>query len=362
MIVEDDPAIRRLLTRCIQGVGWEVLAVASCSEAFHNFQPGRFKALLSDVDLGGKNGIELARELLLIDPALRVVLMSGMPVNENKAKQAGFGIFLHKPLDLDRIRGLLNLFRVNRGKDTIRPNCILIVDDDPAVLEMLTQYVHAAGWVAVAARSGAEALQAFQTGKFHMLVADVQLDDDMDGIEVAKKLLGLEPQLKVAMISGVPGASDRVREAGLRFFFPKPVGIGALADLLELNRAHYENGVSKRILLVEDDAEQLDEYCLVLRVRGYEVTAVQSAEEALKVVENERFDVILTDNVLPGMTGLRAIPELRKRSKAPIVLMTSHPNPDMEKDALLLGAEAFLEKPLDFSELDCRLKGLRKPR
>ncbi|HAH08379.1 MAG TPA: hypothetical protein DCM05_17945 [Elusimicrobia bacterium] len=355
--MEDDPTVRRLLLRLVRSAGWEALAAADRAEAFHLFERGRFKALLSDIDLAeGEDGIRLAKELRLIDPALKIVMMSGRPGNENRARKEGLELFLPKPFDLARLTGLLRLFRLPRGAPK-KPNCILIVEDDPAVREMLAHYVNAAGWEAVVAKNGAEALEAFQTGKFRLLLADVRLDEGIDGIEVAKRLLGLEPDLKVAMISGVPGASDRVKAAGLDVFLPKPVGLDALADLLELGRAHHENGVSKRILLIEDDAAQLDQYCQILRGRGYQVLGVQSAEEALKRVESERFDAILTDNILPGMTGLRAIPELKKKSKAPILLMTSRPSPDLEEDALLMGAAAFFAKPLDLERLDEKLRG-----
>ena len=358
MIVDDDPGVRRLLTRCVGDAGWEVVAVSGCPEAFHEFRPGRFIALLSDVDLpGSKDGIELARELMSMDPSLGVVMMSGTPANEEKAKQAVLGLFLHKPFTLAAVVGLLESFPAARGTAAApaKPDHILLVEDDAAVREMIELYINTAGWEAVAARNGAEALAVFETGKFHMLIADVRLNGGIDGIEVAKRFLGFEPKLKVVIISGIPGVSNRVKEAGLGLFFPKPAGIEALGGFLELSRAHFENGVSKRMLIVEDDAVQLEEHCLMLRGIGYEVTGAHSAEEALACVENGRFDAILTDNLLPGMTGLRAIPELKKRSTAPILLMVNQPSPEVEKDALLLGAAAVIEKPLDYPLLDRKL-------
>ena len=109
----------------------------------------------------------------------------------------------------------------------------------------------------------------------------------------------------------------------------------------------------KRLLIVEDDPVQLEEYRRVLNSKGYVVTCAKSAEEAISLADSNEFDAILTDNVLPGMTGLRAISEFQRRSKAPIALMTSHPSPDLHKDALLLGAAAFFKKPLDFKQV-CR--------
>ncbi|MEK7746939.1 MAG: response regulator [Elusimicrobiota bacterium] len=356
LIVDDDPGVRRLLTRCLGDAGWEVVAVSGIPEAFHEFQPGRFNALLSDVDLpGSKDGIGLARELMSMDPALRAAMMSGTPVNEEKAKRAGLGLFLHKPFELGAVVGLMKSFRTDRGAAAAKPDHILLVEDDADVREIIALCINTAGWEAVAARNGAEALRIFERGKFHMLIADVRLNGGIDGIEVAKRFLGFEPKLKVVIISGIPGISNRVKEAGLGLFFPKPAGIEALADFLELSRAHFENGVSKRLLIVEDDAVELEEHCLMLRGIGYEVTGAHSAEEALACAQNGRFDAILTDNLLPGMTGLRAISELKKRSTAPILLMVNQPSPEVEKDALLLGAAAVIEKPLDYPLLDRKL-------
>lgn len=107
------------------------------------------------------------------------------------------------------------------------------------------------------------------------------------------------------------------------------------------------------ILLIEDDAAQLAEYSRVLESKGYEITAVENAEDAIRSSERRRFDAILTDNILPGMTGLQALSRLRK-SRAPVIVMSSEGGADMEKDALLLGAVAFIKKPLASDEL-CRI-------
>ena len=67
-------------------------------------------------------------------------------------------------------------------------------------------------------------------------------------------------------------------------------------------------------------------------------------------MESTRFDLILTDNILPGMTGLQSLSRLRA-SGAPVIVMSSQCGPDTEKDALLLGASAFIKKPFTIGEL-----------
>lgn len=110
------------------------------------------------------------------------------------------------------------------------------------------------------------------------------------------------------------------------------------------------------LLIVEDDPTQLSEYVSKLAAMGHRVTSATNAEEALSLAQRIEFDVILTDNVLPGMTGLRSIPEFAKYSQAPVLVMTSHYSAEVEKDALLLGAKCCLKKPLDFTLLDQELQ------
>lgn len=105
------------------------------------------------------------------------------------------------------------------------------------------------------------------------------------------------------------------------------------------------------ILVVEDDPVNLDVLRRFLTARGYQVTGAQSAEDALTLLGARSFDGVLLDNVLPGMTGLQAISEIGRTSKAPILVMTGHADEELKKDALLLGASAFLYKPFDFALL-----------
>ncbi len=83
----------------------------------------------------------------------------------------------------------------------------------------------------------------------------------------------------------------------------------------------------------------------------------ESAEGALHCVELMRFDLILTDNILPGMTGLQSLSRLRA-SGASVILMSSQCGPDTGKDALLLGAVAFIKKPFTARELSRLLSKL----
>lgn len=106
-----------------------------------------------------------------------------------------------------------------------------------------------------------------------------------------------------------------------------------------------------RILIIDDEADNREVIGALLRRDGHDVQAVWSAENALAALTGVTFDVILLDVQLPGMSGLRAIQEIRGLSKAKILVMTGHDDANLRADAKALGADGFLGKPLDFPAL-----------
>lgn len=111
-----------------------------------------------------------------------------------------------------------------------------------------------------------------------------------------------------------------------------------------------------RILVVEDDPAQLALFMIGLAGLGFHVFTAASSEEALPAVRARAFDAILTDNVLPGMSGVRCIAEYAKLCPGPVLVMTSDPSAEGEKDALMLGARRYLKKPVDLPSLGAELK------
>lgn len=102
------------------------------------------------------------------------------------------------------------------------------------------------------------------------------------------------------------------------------------------------------ILVVEDDPGNREYAGTVLKEQGFEVEGVESAEEALLLIDRRTPDLILMDIQLPGMDGL----ELTRRLKAdpvtepiPIVAMTGQTMPIHQRAAMAAGCVGFIEKP-----------------
>lgn len=106
-----------------------------------------------------------------------------------------------------------------------------------------------------------------------------------------------------------------------------------------------------RILVVDDERPSVDILNRILSARGHDVTGATSAEDALQVLKGSTFDLVLLDLVLPGMTGLQALSQMKALTKAPIHLMSGQTDDETRNDALTLGASGFLPKPLDLKDL-----------
>ena len=103
-----------------------------------------------------------------------------------------------------------------------------------------------------------------------------------------------------------------------------------------------------RVLLVDDEPDQVALLGAMLRPLGMDVATAESAEQALAVFQRSPADVVVTDLNLPGVSGIDLIRELRKHENPPaLVLITGEGSVSSAVEALKLGATDYLQKPVD---------------
>ncbi|MGH7485414.1 MAG: sigma-54-dependent transcriptional regulator, partial [bacterium] len=106
------------------------------------------------------------------------------------------------------------------------------------------------------------------------------------------------------------------------------------------------------LLIVDDDANTLASLARAFRLSGYEATVCNTAGAALELVKSRRFDLILSDVVMPVKDGLSLLEDLKKQgSGTPVVMISGQANVEMAVRATRLGAVDFLEKPLSTDKL-----------
>lgn len=114
----------------------------------------------------------------------------------------------------------------------------------------------------------------------------------------------------------------------------------------------------KPILIVEDETSLRESLRDWLADGGYSVEAVENGEDALMMVDEHDFGIILLDLRLPGMDGIQVLREVRKkRPELKVVIITAYPSVNTAVTAMKEGATEYLPKPFDLDDLEKLISG-----
>ena len=117
--------------------------------------------------------------------------------------------------------------------------------------------------------------------------------------------------------------------------------------------------MARRILLVDDNATNLQVLFQALSPEGYELLIAQSGEDALKTAQSAKPDLLLLDVKMPGIDGFETFRRLRGDSETeeiPVIFISAHANVESIEQAGALGAEGYLTKPFDFDVIIAKVK------
>jgi len=110
------------------------------------------------------------------------------------------------------------------------------------------------------------------------------------------------------------------------------------------------------IMVVEDDQDLAEMLGIVLNGAGYEVDLVSRGDEAMDVFRAQKPDLVLMDVMLPGIDGVEIVRQIRGESMVPIVMLTARGETPDKVAGLEAGADDYMVKPFEESELLARLK------
>lgn len=121
------------------------------------------------------------------------------------------------------------------------------------------------------------------------------------------------------------------------------------------------NPMSQRILVVEDEGDLLEAVAFALKKEGLRPIRATNGEDALRLVKEERPDLVLLDLMLPGLDGLEVCRRLRsseETARIPIIMVTAKAE---ETDAIIglgVGADDYIRKPFGLKELVARVRAI----
>lgn len=256
----------------------------------------------------------------------------------------------------------------------MKQTTILVADDDLEALEILTEYLTRQGFGVVTATNGVQALFQVTRHTPKAVILDLFMPR-LGGLGALDRIRRLDPGIAIILISGVPDALEMVTEAGVSV-------AGALTkpfDLAQLLGSLVEAGVlpprtlpdvpsgnllpalrrprRRPILVVDDDPEIRNVLVEYLQGNGFEALEAADGEEALRRVTEVCPRMVLLDVVMPGLSGLETLRQIKALPHEPCVVMVSGiEDVETARRALAMGAADYVRKPVDFRYLDSILE------
>lgn len=264
LVVDDNRTNRRILREILQSWGMHAAGVSQADEAMQILRQAEsagkpFTLAVIDVQLRGVDGFAVAEQInrtAQLDTAVVMMLTSGdQPGDIARCQRLGVNAYLLKPVKQSELRDaiLLALDRSSlqadaadaesrRSLERITPLRILLAEDSLVNQKLVLALLDKAGHEVTLANNGREAVAAFESQKFDVVLMDVQMPE-MDGFEAAAEILARQRRrnLRVPIVAmtahALPGDRRRCLDAGMTGYLPKPIRAEQLcATLLDVVR------------------------------------------------------------------------------------------------------------------------------
>jgi CheY-like chemotaxis protein len=238
LVIDDDPAIRGLLTRFLGPEGFAVVSAASGKEGLRIARAVRPCAITLNVLMPADDGWNTLAALKA-DPALAAIPVILLTFVDETGKGFALGStdYLVKPIDLDRLAALLS-----KSRGVSPPGPLLIVDDDEGARSRLRRVLERQRWRVAEATDGRAALAALVKTPPQLILLDLQMPE-MDGFEFVRelRLLPAGRSIPVVILSGKDLTSEeriRLQAYGTKIVRKSAPGMESeLKDLSALLRA-----------------------------------------------------------------------------------------------------------------------------
>jgi CheY-like chemotaxis protein len=273
LVVDSDEVNRRLLSETLHALGYEVLQATDVASGWTivrqciERRPVRYECspridlVISDIFAPADDGLELLFMLKKLTPEIPVILMSSLSRDgsavdtiELKGTTPDCDAVLPKPVRIERLEELIStiLLRYDRAaiprkiktveSGTRHNKRILLVDDDPGLLEFMAEGMKSIGYNVEACGDTTSAVSAFRKGGYDLVVSDFMLSGSSSGAELIKELKGIGPAVPAIIVTGYPIAypPNMARLDGIQGYLIKPFRINQLerviTDLLYTER------------------------------------------------------------------------------------------------------------------------------
>lgn len=240
---------------------------------------------------------------------------------------------------------------------------ILVVDDDPYLLDLLTETLKTIGYEACGAADAAQALALLQKTTVQLVITDIKMPG-MNGIDLARRIRQEYPHLPVIFISGVFTPSI-LKTIDKEPFLAKPFRIGQMEEMIArvvAPKVGEKSAPTQTVLVVDDDESFRVMLTETLKISGYSVRSVTDGESAVQVLGEGGIAAVIADIKMPGMDGIELARHVRQNHPGlPVILITAYLSGEEQKEGAKV-ADGFLMKPFRIESITALLEDLRDTR
>jgi CheY-like chemotaxis protein len=257
---------------------------------------------------------------------------------------------------------------------------VLIADDDPRVRAILAEHVRFAGYRALEAGDGQEALEMLDREPIGLVFTDLRMPR-LDGIELLRRARPRWPNTVFVAVSGYgddlaelyesdvfpvtvipkPFRAEQVRRALALLGSPagERPGAGGLGPARGPSQVKIETATpdAVNVLVVDDDAYQRALLAEVLRLHRFRAREAPDGSSALEAVDEETFTHIFLDFRMPGLSGAEVARLIRQRDdRAVIVFLSAYPEDTVRARVSGIGPVMVLDKPFEPADVLAALR------
>jgi len=258
--------------------------------------------------------------------------------------------------------------------DDIYNRKILVVDDNDKHRDILGSQLKHFNLIPTMASSGAEALQLLsQNQQYDLVITDLRMPG-MDGVELAKNVKDLYPQLPVVLLTSFGNMCLTENKALFSAILSKPLKHQVLYNIIstelkknvaltEKTRANklttaFADTHPMKILVAEDN--EINQFLIVMTLKklGYDPATANDGKLALQALNKQHYDVVFMDMQMPEMDGCEATTHIRAHmQKQPVIIaLTANARKEDREVCLEAGMDDYISKPIVLNTLISKLE------
>lgn len=358
LLFESDVSRSRVLRAALQNAGFEVAVPVEnegIRSAVNRLQP---VVLVVSPGRDGGEGITVLKALREGSELREIpVVMTAVP------HAAGI---VAKPLDADEVVAAVRRLTFGSAK-------VLVVDDDPRALELVTQILSSKGHSVETASGAKEALAKMRLARPDVVMTDL-LMPEVSGFEfietlAADALLRNVPVLVLSALELDEKQRSRLKRHVAALARKGDVTAREVAEAVsrlarsEDSQPTVDSSAQGGILVVDDHDLNRQLARALLERRGFNVLEASSGEEAVALARDRRPVLVLMDLAMPGMDGFAALDALKANADTtaiPVVALTAMAMKADQEAVLKAGFDGYLTKPIDAQRLDATVRTFLK--